>query len=253
MSDEARTAQSEQAVDLPQAASESTPEPEQQPDSGSAIDGAASQLVSATATTADSDEQPDAVDQPTISLHEQPSPRSPHHTNHPYPEQPLASRPVTSPSVLRPVSAFSLPVDPRFPSDPSPQLLAVLQAADEADRLAANSRSPLLTERKAAAGIGSRPETATQLGGGLDTLQGLPSQPHDYAEGVVQSKMRWREATRAERAARVERRRDELLAELEAETKASFSSPPMLKSTALPHVHSKMNSTKPMLAAVAVS
>ena len=176
-----------------------------------------------------------AVEQSTISLHDQSSPRSLSVVEQPSSAQ--TSRPCTS-TVLRPVSAFNLPIDPRFPSDPSPQLLAILQAADEADRLSGSSRSPLLTERSAAAVRGERPESAAQLGG-MDTLQGLPSQSTDYALSVMQSKMRWRESTRVERAARVQRRWDELLSEFEAEVKGTSNLPAAAKLSAPTHVHNK--------------
>ena len=190
-----------------------------------------------------------AIEQSTITLHEQSSARS-----HSTAGQP--TRPSTA-SILRPASAFHLPVDPRFPSDPSPQLLAVLQAADEADRLTANSHSPLLTERTAAAAErGQRPESATPLGG-LDTLQGLPSHSVDYAWSVMQSKMRWRESTRAERAARVERRKEELLAEFAAEVNGSAISLTTVKpqiATRSGDKSTKMSTVKrPLSVAIAVS
>ena len=198
------------------------------------------------------DEQLSAIEQSAISLHDQLSARSLSPTDQPITSS-QSSRPSTS-SAQRPASAFNLPVDPRFPSDPSPQLLAVLQAADEADRLTANSHSPLLSERSAAAaGRAERPESAAQLGG-MDTLQGLPSQSLDYAWSVVQSRMAWRESTRAERAARVERRKDEIAAEFEAEIRGAFSLPAATKLPAVTHAHNKTASAKlPLPTAVPVA
>ena len=208
--------------------------------------------------THEAQSQPDLVaetaheedEQPAISLHEQSSPRPLSPTDQHTTSSQSCSRPSTS-SVPRPVSAFSLPIDPRFPSDPSPQLLAILQAADEADRLEADSHSPMLTERSSAAGKRERPESATPLGG-LDTLQGLPSQSADYAFTVMQSKMRWRESTRIERSARVERRRDELLAEFEAEVRGSFNVSAAVKQPMLAHAHNQaVNAKQPLSTGIA--
>ena len=217
---------------------------------GSDVDDAQPGHSSVTEDSNDRDEQLSTIDQSSISLHDQSSARSQCAIND-RPDSALPSRPSTA-SVLRPASAFHLPVDPRFPSSPSPQLLAILQAADEADRLTANSRSPLLTERSAAAGRRERPESAVQLGG-VDTLQGLPSQSTNHALSVMQSKMRWMESTRAERAARVERRRDELLAEFEAEVKGTLKPSQAVKLPTLTQTHNKAALSKqPLSTAVAV-
>ena len=218
-----------------------------------AITGDAQLVLNELSANADgADEQLSAIEQSSISLHDQSSPRSLSTVDQP--DASLNSRPSTAvSSVLRPATTFHLPVDPRFPSDPSPQLLAIIQAADEADRLTAHSHSPLLSERSVARGRGERPESAAALGG-ADTLQGLPSQSADYAASVVQARMRWRESTRAERAARVERRKDELLAEFEAEVKAALNSPSATKlpSQTAHFPRSKAANTKQPSTAVAV-